>query len=168
MKKNITLILSLSLITFAATKSFAAVPKAQLNYVYRCGEATLKVLSQGDKYTIAISSPAADGSHHVVNISSEASTIENAEAAFGGGDTTVDDNTSSESNLPKGSIAFMGFHYPNGDMYVTAEGDTNEEGYTFAAEKSLLRGAKNVKVADLFWSDFSDTNVTNYECVRIK
>ncbi|MGZ3691762.1 MAG: hypothetical protein ACXVAX_09670 [Pseudobdellovibrio sp.] len=167
MKKNLTLILSLSLISLAASKSFAA-SEPELKYTYQCGSAILKVLKQDDKFIIKMSSPAADGSNHIVNIASKAETLETAKAAFGGGDTTVDDNTDSESKLPKGSVSFMGFHYPNGDMYVTAEDDTNEEGYTFAAESSLLSGAQIVKVADLFWSDFSATDVTNYDCARLK
>ncbi len=65
-------------------------------------------------------------------------------------------------------VTFASFAYPSGSMYVSAEGDTNEEGFTFVIQEEMLKGAKNVKVATMYWSDFSATDIDNFGCARVK
>lgn len=143
-------------------------PMASL-YTYSCQHATLVVQKYGNKYAVQMSyKTSSNGKNHAINIQSEPATVKALTEAFSGGDTMVDDETQSESGLPKGSLAFTGFHYPNGDMYVTAEGETNEEGYTLAIEKGLLVGARLVQSVDIFWNDRSDSQVAHYQCVRVK
>lgn len=137
-------------------------------FVYQCGAKTVVVKNDGDKYAIKMAFLSETTKNHKINIASEIATIDQLKQVFSE-DQTVDENGYQQSTgLPQGSLAFTGFHYSKGDMYVTAEGETNEEGFTFAIESEALKGQATVKATDIFWSDFSDLQVVSYSCSRIK
>lgn len=130
-------------------------------YTYKCGNSKVTVNKEANKYFLQITYSYTDknGRNHVINILNDAASLPDL--------LVVDDTLQSESLAP-GSLAFLGFHYPNGQMYVSAEGETNEEGYIFGAEMGLIEGANTVRVTDVFWHDRTSDDVTNYSCTRIK
>ena len=165
--KNALITLTVCLLGMVSAQA-GNLPMASV-YTYSCQQGTLVVQKYGNKYAVRLAyKTSTNGKVHATTIDSEPATAIALTDAFVGGDTMVDDETSSESGLPKGSLAFTGFHYPNGDMFVTAEGETNEEGYTLAIEKGLLEGARTVRAADIFWNDRSDSQVSQYTCTRVK
>lgn len=65
-------------------------------------------------------------------------------------------------------IAFVSFAYPSGQMYVAAEGDTNEQGFTFIAEEGMLNGARTFKAASNYWTEWGETenDYAHFTCAR--
>jgi hypothetical protein len=163
MKKTILTILMacMSGSAFAGSKSVLA--------KYDCGQSRITVSSEDGSFSIRQTySTLTNGKKHVVTIDSAKANLKDLEEQFQGNDMTVDDDTQKETGLPNGSLAFIGFHFPNGEMYVTAEGDTNEEGYTFAVERGILEGAKTIQAAQVFWNDRSDSSVQVLSCQLVK
>jgi hypothetical protein len=163
MKQTITILLMslMSASAFADTKTVLA--------KYDCGNIQITVGEQDGKYSVRQTySAVSNGKKHVVTIDSAEASLKDLEETFQGGDLAVDDNTQKATGLSKGSLAFTGFHYPKGEMYVTAEGETNEEGYTLAVESGLLAGAETVQAASVFWSDWHDSDVQRFTCKQIK
>jgi hypothetical protein len=153
-------VLVLSVSSFAASNDL---------YKYDCGTTQLTVRFNDGKYSVRQSyKTEIKGKNHVVTIDSTEESLKALEGQFQDSDLSVDDNVGLETGLPASSIAFTGFHYPHGQMYVTAEGDTNEEGYTLAVEHGLIEGAAIVQAGEVFWSDFSESDVHKLTCKLIK
>jgi hypothetical protein len=163
MKKSIVTVLT----AFVSVSAFAS-NKANLAK-YDCGRSQITVSSEDGNFSLRQTySTLTNGKKHVVTIDSAKASLKDLEQQFQGSDMTVDDDTQKEAGLPNGSLAFIGFHYPNGEMYVTAEGDTNEEGYTFAVERGLLEEAKMIRASQVFWNDRSDSSVESLNCKLVQ
>jgi hypothetical protein len=157
----------LLLVVITLIAGIASTAKAETLYTYKCGPTTVALKVKDDSYALRLSYPAEKDGHTVV-ITSDYKPVELLKEMFNGGDESVDDETQTETGLPSGSLAFSGFHYANGDMYITAEGETNEEGYTFAIEKEILSGKAKVKAAGIFWSEWHDSQVSKASCKLVK
>ncbi len=131
---------SFILLAFFSASAFAAP-------VYTCGNMTVTVLGTEAKPLIKIEYPTA---HGVVHISSDSQ-------------SEIGEDDHIEIKNP---TVMAGFAYPNGDMYVMAEGDTNEEGFTFVIDSAAFKNAKKVKAATAFWSDWHNTEIEILDCVR--
>lgn len=143
------------------SSSVLAGASVQVVRSYDCGSSQIALLKEGKKYSVRMSYRA---ERNVVNIVSGAHTVAQLQDMFKGGDLSVDDEARSESGLPAGSLAFSGFHYRGGEMYVAAEDDTNEDGYIFSVEKGLIDGADEIQAASIFWHDRSDSEVSHLTC----
>ncbi|MGZ3693147.1 MAG: hypothetical protein ACXWQO_02935 [Bdellovibrionota bacterium] len=138
----------------AITLSVATSASAATRINYTCGKLSdvhVSVIKEGKFVTIFQSFPA-DKGNGILNIYSEK--------------TNPSEETGDEAGF-KPFVTFKGFHYPNGDMYIAAENDTNEEGYNFYAPPAMLEGAKHVKVSDVIWSEFRNGDkASSYSCTR--
>ena len=90
-----------------------------------------------------------------------------------GDSTDSADFASTSDSKPLSLISpthFFGFHYANGQMYVSEEGDTNEQGFTLSLDQSAILGSKTAKIALNYWIDFMKTeeDISYLNCVRIK
>lgn len=160
-----------TLITFLiSTLSLAAFASPSVIATYKCGvesNSTVRVLKDDKTYSIAISYPVAD---HLVNIMSQPFSIKDANAIFAAdeSESLTTQALTSLTDLPDDSVAFTGFHYPkSGKSYIVAEGDSNEEGFIFAADQALLNGATTAHAAKLYWSEFHATQVSKFDCTRV-
>lgn len=161
-----TRILMTLMTIFSASLAAAAQPTSFSNlYVYKCGERSVTVSTDGPQFKIAMSYRTK--SNHVVNIQSGALSVDQLTVEFTGQGILTTAADAQQTGLAAGSLAFSGFHYAQGAMFIAAEGDTNEQGYVFAVEQSLLRGDASAEAADVFWSDRSAGKVSKYSCVRV-
>ncbi len=153
--------------------SAAAIATPTTLATYQCATgstSTVRVLKDDNAYTVAITYTSVDPktqAKHVVNIMSAPDTIEKAAQTFGADLSVAYDALPFLTQLPPESVAFTGFHYPNGEMYVITEGDSNEEGYVFSADKALLNGGETAETAELFWSEFHAPEVSKATCTRL-
>ena len=137
---------------------------------YQCGAKKISVTQADDTYVVQIAYVATDittHKSHTVHITSEPVTLKSAADIFAAQESMAGKALKALTALPDASAAFSGFHYPNGQMYVTSEGDTNEEGYFFAASPSLLQGEANAEASEIFWSYFENPKVAGGVCTRL-
>jgi hypothetical protein len=161
MKNSINLFL-FTCLCFASAAQAASKPRVEILYTYSCDKAELTLRKTGQQYAVRLVYQKSET--HTVTITSNSATVKNLKYMFQGGDLSVDDETQSESSLPSGSLAFTGFHYSDGEMYVSEEEETNEAGYTLAIESGILKGQSVVQASDIFWSDWRESDVRNYTC----
>lgn len=163
---KLILTLSFALLTSMASRLALAAPIA----TYQCGAKQVTVSKDGDSYMIQIVYVATDvktAKQHKVHIASEPITFQAAGETFSAEQSMAGKALKTLTALPEGSVAFAGFHFPNGKMYVIEEGDTNEQGYFFAASPDLLAGAATADASEIFWSYFDDAKVAGGNCSRL-
>jgi hypothetical protein len=153
------------ILTFAGTVFSSTDPISGGTYDYECDGTKLSIIKNGENYTAHLSFPSNRTAHQIINISSRSENFLALTQSFNDGFSVKDDGTPL-SQLPKGSIAFSGFHYSLGEMYVSAEDETNEEGFLFEINQEALTGADTVHATEIYWSDRSDSDVNELDCVR--
>lgn len=140
----------LSFLTMGSVSAWAG--NAQYNY--KCpGDMYAQIRILNGKTSAFLSFPTEKG-HGRINIVSDDQT----------GDLEGADKTSSRLN---NSVNFVAFHYPRGENYIIAEGDTNEEGFIFAVEPGMLQGQKTVRVSTIYWNDRRSSDVDSFTCTRL-
>ena len=121
-------------------------------HVYACDhDLTIRLSVKSDQTTIDLRFPGLNG--NIINISSNK--------------MIQTDHLQYSILAERETLNFAAFQFPKGGLYIKAEDETNEAGFTFSVDATATTGSDRVSAASVYWGDFQKPESTGYQCVNV-